>query len=160
MPQKQKSGGVLALDFKSNKLKEKIAKIAVKDTADKKTGLSLKFYASSDYSQKFSDGVRDRCEWWLSDNGIKYVKIIEDKYIACLSCGKCNNYRKAYKYKYPDGKIVICCGGELIRVQNITIDDLYEIKKLIRKQHEFFVLEMGEIPHKASLSIEGGGTRR
>ena len=138
MPQKQNSGGALVLDFKNNKLKEKIAKIGVKDTAGK-TGLSLKFYASSDYSQKFSDGVRDRCGWWLSDNGIKYVKIIQNKYIACLSCGKCNNYRKAYKYQYPDGKTVICCGGELIRVQNITIDDVDEIKRLIREQHEFFL---------------------
>jgi len=141
IPQRQKSGGVLVLDFKNNRLKEKIAKISVKDTVGKKAGFSLKFYASSEYSQKFSDGVKSRCDWWLSANGIKYVKIIDGKYIACLFCGKCDNYVRAYRYTYPDGKTVICCGGELIRLANITIDDIDELTKLIRNQHDFFLSE-------------------
>ena len=76
VPQRQKSNDLI-LDFKNNKLNEKIAKIGVRGTDKPKPSLSLKFYASSDYSQKFKEGLQKACNWHFTEAGKKYTKKID-----------------------------------------------------------------------------------
>jgi len=135
IPKKQKGKG-FALDFKNNKLNEKIAKLGIGN--NNCLNASMKFYASDNYSQKFKEGLQGYCDWLFTDAGKKYVNEIDGKYISC-GCGKCNGFDGAYKYEYPDGKFVIRCGKELVRVRNLTVGDIGEIIRILEAQHNFFI---------------------
>lgn len=108
------------LDFYHSKLKQKIAKL-------RKNEIKLKFYASNEYSQRFSNAIKNVIEEY---NG---------RYTGCYGCGKCKGNLRGYTYMYPDGRKIFRCGSELIAIPDITQDDLDETKQLLNVQHEFFV---------------------
>lgn len=108
------------LDFYHSKLKQKIAKL-------RKNELKLKFYASNEYSVKFSNAIKNVIEEY------------DGRYTGCYGCGKCKGNLRGYTYIYPDGRKVFRCGGELLAIPDITQNDLKEIKQLIKAQHQFFI---------------------
>jgi hypothetical protein len=116
-PQKVNKEG-FTLDFINNTTRKKILKLAKDD-------IRLKFYANDNYSQKFQDGIK---------------KVIEDfggKYTGCYGCGRCDNGIQGYDYQYPNGKVVFRCGSELIGVKGITVEDIPEIKQLMKTQDAY-----------------------
>ncbi|BCG60771.1 hypothetical protein [Paenibacillus sp. URB8-2] len=110
--------------FNSNKTKKHIMKFSIEKS---KAILKMKFYASTDYSYIFHESVR---------------AVIEEynyKYTGCYNCGKCKDNLEGYEYTYSDGRKYFRCGGELISIQRITLNDIPEIVNLLNTQHQYYL---------------------
>lgn len=118
-----------ALDFPKSRVKRTILKMEVHSNAIKSNdpGLRLKFYACGEYSEVFQEGIR------------KVIEEFGGKYTGCYGCGRCGGKPEGYTFRYPDGKKVFRCGGELIAVSGVGPEHVPEIRELIRKQDEFFL---------------------
>lgn len=44
-----------------------------------------------------------------------------------------------YTSKLPDGEINTHCGAYALEIPNVIADDIVEIKKLIREEHEYLL---------------------
>ncbi|MCL2545584.1 MAG: hypothetical protein FWE06_00120 [Oscillospiraceae bacterium] len=92
-------------------------------TSNDKTTLALKFYATSDYSDIFHEGVKRECESRKTRVGIES---------GCNGkCGGC------YTYIYPNGKKIACCHDKLIILPTISDSYLIEIKNMMKTQNDF-----------------------
>lgn len=124
-----------SIDFRKNRFKTSIMKMEVKEQKSGSyeyrqqniPGLRLKYYASTDYSQIFRNGIKN------------IIEEFDGKYTGCYGCERCKNALEGYIYVYPDGKKVFRCGRELISIFDFSMDDLKEIKELIKRQDEFFL---------------------
>ena len=112
--------------FSNSKTKKHLLKFSI----DKgKPILKMKYYASSEYSQLFSEAIRSTIEEY------------EHRYTGCYKCGKCKSKIEGYVYQYEDGRKYFRCGSELIEIPHFTKTDLPEIKKLLETQHRHFLNE-------------------
>jgi hypothetical protein len=115
------------LDFRNSRIKEKIAKMGCISADNNRFDFRLKFYAVETYSEKFR-------------NAVQYViEEFDGKYTGCYGCGKCKDNLLGYLFRYEDGKEVFRCGTELLSINNITMDDVDEVKILLQHQHSFFL---------------------
>lgn len=132
-PKRTKSQ-TFTLDFTSSKVKKTLMKMISHDEGPE---FRLKFYANSEYSEKFRAGIKH------------VIEEFGGKYTGCYGCGRCPEHPEGYTYTYSDGKKVFRCGFELIPVQGITMEDLPEIELLMATQDEYF--------HNAKKDISGVG---
>jgi len=87
----------------------------------------LRFSACTDYSDKFASVIRERIE---SKN---------NRLAKCKSCGFCKGDKFVYTYKFQNGEIKAACGAFMLDIPQVTLDDITEIKKLIKEQHNYFM---------------------
>lgn len=125
-----------SIDFYKNKFKTSVMKMEVQEQKHDGysygerniPGLRLKFYASSNYSDVFKNGIKN------------VIEEFDGKYTGCYGCGRCKEQLEGYTYIYPDGKKVFRCGRELISIFDFSKENLQEIKDLIKRQDEFYKL--------------------
>jgi hypothetical protein len=110
--------------FTSRKIKKHLLKFSFKYC---RPNLKIKFYASKNYSNFFSDSVR------------KVIEEFNFKYTGCYKCGKCKETPSGYVYEYPDGKKYFRCGSELIELPPIDASIVPEILSLLKTQHEYYL---------------------
>ena len=128
-PKKEKSN----ISFKHDLHNKQIAKMGTKIL--KKTELvpvfSLRFSACRGYSQKFTDIV--------SAAIIKYPS----KAPLCLDngCHHCAGEPSTHVYTctFPDDESKSHCGAYALEIPDISADDIYEIKRLIKEEHEYLM---------------------
>ena len=119
-----------ALTFTKSKVKRTLLKIRPNKNGNSQ--LVLSFFASSDYSDVFKQGIK------------LVIDEFNGRYTGCYGCGKCEKGKlQGYTFIYPDGKKVFRCGGALIELPPISLDNIAEIKQLMIKQDECF-LEMAK----------------
>jgi len=125
-PQRQKSQGYV-ISFKHPLHGKQIAKIGIREK-NQSVYFSLRFSACTGYSQKFIDVVRD-------------VVISSNQYIPiCDTCKLCKGDTHVYTYEFPSGEKTSRCGSYAYEIPNVTADDTIEIKKLLKEQHEYFMI--------------------
>jgi hypothetical protein len=92
-----------------------------------KSSISLKFFATKEYSDIFKEGIK------------AVIEAFRGRYTGCYGCGKCSSELEGYTYVYPDGRKVFRCGGELITFTNpITEEHIDEVVRLIKTQDDYF----------------------
>jgi len=98
---------------------------------------SLRFSACKDYSQRFADIVRDAIIKVTANNPHRLARCTTGE------CGERNCKGKPdshiYKHILPTGEHITSCGAYAIAIPDITADDISEIKKLIREEHEYLM---------------------
>lgn len=87
----------------------------------------LRFSACNTYSDKFANVIRERIE---SKN---------NRLAKCDSCKYCKGNKFVYVYKFPNGETKAACGAFMLDIPNVKMEDIDEIKKLIKEQHEYFM---------------------
>ncbi|MCL2203252.1 MAG: hypothetical protein FWB88_04875 [Defluviitaleaceae bacterium] len=87
----------------------------------------LRFSACTDYSDKFSNVIRERIE---SKN---------NRLAKCNSCKYCKGDKFVYTYKFQNGETKAACGAFMLDIPQVTLDNIAEIKKLIKEQHDYFM---------------------
>ena len=129
-PKKEKSN----ISFKHDRHNKQMIKIGMKTNKknDSSPFLSLRFSACKNYSQRFIDVV---CAYI-----IKYPA----RTSGCINnggCGFCAGepHTHVYTYTFPDGEIKSHCGAYAIEIPSVTKNDICEIKKLIREEHEYLL---------------------
>ena len=110
--------------FTNSKTKEHMLKFSY---IDNKPILKMKYYASSNYSDFFHEGVKNAIEEF------------NFKYTGCYKCGKCKDVLQGYTYDYPEEKKYFRCGRELIELPPLTKNIVPEILHLLKKQHEYYL---------------------
>jgi len=136
-PYKQRSYIV----FKHDLHNKQIAKTGIRINKDKSPFFALRFSACREYSQRFADIVRVA----VSENSSSEAN--------CLS-GGCNYCAgepdtHVYKYTFPDGTTKSHCGAVALEIPDITADDIEEIKKLIKENHEYLLKHQAGISESA-----------
>jgi len=118
-----------SLTFSKAKVKRTLLKIRKGNRFNRDMPcLVLTFFASSDYSDIFKQGIK------------QVIEGFDGKYTGCYGCGKCENGKlQGYVYIYPDGKKVFRCGGDLIELPPISAGNVPEIRQLMKKQDEYFL---------------------
>ena len=114
----------LNIVFKNSKTKEHIVKFSIEK---EKPVLKLKFYSSSIYSNVFSEAIKNTIEEY------------QYKYTGCYKCGKCKESLEGYIYEYPDGRKYFRCAKELISLPTVRMENLDEIKQMIRVHHSYLM---------------------
>lgn len=94
-----------------------------------KAQLRLVYFATDSYSEPFLLGIKTVIEEF---NG---------KYTGCYGCGRCGEKLQGYTYQYPDGKKVFRCGRELIELPPLTMQQVDEVKAMMKMQNEFWESE-------------------
>ena len=117
--------------FKHDLHNKQMAKTGIKINKDKSPFFALRFSACKEYSQKFADIV---CAA-VSENGSSEANCLSG---GCDYCaGEPDSH--VYKHTYPDGKSKSHCGAVALEIPDITADDIGEIKKLIKEEHEYLL---------------------
>ena len=101
-------------------------------TKDHSPYFALRFSACKGYSQKIENIVR------------AYIEKNPDRLFPHCEDGKCvfradGDRTPFYEYAYPDGEVKSFCGGFALVIPDITSDDIDEIKRLIREEHEYLM---------------------
>ena len=126
-PHKQRSYIV----FKHDLHNKQIAKTGIRINKDKSPFLALRFSACRDYSQRFADIV---CAA-VSEAGLSEANCLGG---GCDFCaGEPDTH--VYKYTFPDGTEKSHCGAVALEIPDITAEDISEIKKLIKENHEYLL---------------------
>ena len=111
---------------------KQMAKMGITWTKDHSPYFALRFSACEGYSRRFADIVRD------------YINKNPDRLFPHCEDGKCifhsgEDEPPAYKYVFPDGEIKRLCGAKALVIPDITEDDIEEVKKLTREEHEYLL---------------------
>lgn len=128
-PKKEKTN----ISFKHDLHNKQIAKLGTR--ISKKTDLSpvfsLRFSACRGYSPRFAEIVKAAI--------IKYPS----KAPLCLDngCHYCAGEPSTHVYTctFPDGESKSHCGAYALEIPGITADDICEIKRLIKDEHEYLM---------------------
>lgn len=126
-PNKEKSN----ISFKHDLHNKQIAKIGVKRNKEHSPFFALRFSACRGYSQKFIGIVTE----YITKYPTRAARCINN---GCNFCsGEANTH--VYTYIHPDGESKTHCGAYSVEIPNITSDDIGEIKKLIKEEHEYLL---------------------
>jgi hypothetical protein len=133
-PKKEKS----SISFKHDLHNKQMAKIGFRRNKGNPPFFALRFSACRGYSQRFNDIV-----------GAAVAKPPFHEAQCTKNC--CNNCAgeaetHVYTYIYPDGKIEFHCGAYALEIPDITADDIGEIQRLIKEEHEYL------LKHEAGIS--------
>lgn len=133
-PQKEKSN----ITFKHDLHNKQIAKMGVRNDKERSPFFALRFSACRGYSQRFGDIV--------SAAIVKYPSKIP----SCTNngCNYCSGEpdTHVYKYMFPNGESKSHCGAYALEIPNITADDIEELNRLIKEEHEYL------LKHEAGIS--------
>jgi hypothetical protein len=126
-PQKERDH----LSFKHTLHNKQMAKMGMKKGKAAVPFIALRFSACKGYSQRFADIV--------SSNIIKNPSKVPGCTVhACSFCaGEPDTH--VYSYTFPDGVSKSHCGAYALEIPDITANDLTEIKKLIREEHDYLI---------------------
>lgn len=134
-PQKERS----YILFKHDLHNKQMAKMGIKKNKELSPFFALRFSACREYSQRFKDIVNVAV--------VKYPA----REARCLnnSCDFCRGeaITHVYTYTFPDGENKSHCGAYVLEIPDIAVDDIGEIKKLIKEEHEYL------LKHEADISI-------
>jgi hypothetical protein len=117
--------------FKHSQHAKQMAKVGINIYKPHNPFFALRFSACRDYSRRFADIVRD---------SIAKQPYVEPNCMAgaCSYCaGTADSH--VYTHVFPDGEIRFQCGAGALEIPNLTADDIGEIKKLIREEHEYLL---------------------
>lgn len=120
-PKKVYNKNFLAIDFLNTNKNYSIMRFGIK--VNHSIIFELRYYANRQYSEKFHEAIR------------KIIESYKGEYVGCYKCGNCKGH---YTYTYPDGTTFVRCGFSLIPVENITDNDIPEIKHLIDIQNQVY----------------------
>ncbi len=128
-PKKEKSN----ISFKHDLHNKQIAKMGTRVSKSKEISpiFALRFSACRGYSHRFTDIV--------SAAIIKYPS----KTPLCLDngCHYCAGEPSTHVYTctFPDGVSKSHCGAYALEIPDITADDICEIKRLIKEEHQYLM---------------------
>ncbi|MHB1462137.1 MAG: hypothetical protein ACYC1M_12705 [Armatimonadota bacterium] len=128
-PKKEKT----SISFKHDLHNKQIAKMGTRVSKSKEISpmFALRFSACRGYSQRFTDIV--------SAAIIKYPS----KAPGCVdgNCHYCAGEPTTHVYTctFPDGETKSHCGAYALEIPDITTDDICEIKRLIKEEHEYLM---------------------
>jgi hypothetical protein len=125
-PRKQRSYIV----FRHSLYTSEMAKMGMTWTKDHSPYFALRFSACHGYSQRFADIVGD----YIDKNPGRLFPHCKDEKCVFRADGDRTPF---YEYTYPDGKTGSFCGSKALVIPNITADDMGEIKRLIKEEHEY-----------------------
>ena len=127
-----------SISFTNDMHNKQIAKIGVSIRKNHAPSLwfSLRFSACKDYSQRFADIVRDTILKVTATNPHRLANCITGKCNACEGMPDSHIYASVL----PNGEHISSCGGYAIKIPNMSIDDVDEIKKLIKEEHEYLTM--------------------
>lgn len=132
-PHKQRSYIV----FKHDKHNKQMAKMGIKRNKPFTPYFSLRFSACKGYSQRFTDIVKDA----VSQKNYREAGCLDN---GCNYCnGKASTH--VYMYVFADGVCKSHCGASTLDIPNITENDIEEIKKLIKEEHEYLLKHEAKI---------------
>jgi hypothetical protein len=123
---KKDKSNAIGYSFTHSRVKKQILRFT---SAKGQPILRIKFFASKDYSDFFHQTIRATIEEY------------DYKYTGCYGCEECDGTH-GYRYKYPDGREYYRCGKELIEILDVHDLPLKELFDLIKKQHEFFLVNL------------------
>lgn len=126
-PQKQRS----YIIFKHDLHNKQMAKTGIRINKDKAPFFALRFSACRGYSKRFADIV---CAA-VSKENFREAQCIYNQ------CDYCNGEAAThvYTYTFNDGVGKSHCGSVALEIPNIIADDIIEIKKLIKEEHEYLL---------------------
>ncbi len=117
------------LSFKTALHGKQIAKMGTRRGKTQTPFFALRFSGCGEYTQKFADVIKETI--------IKYPS----KAARCTSnlCSYCGGWpdTHVYAHTFPDGERKAVCGAYALEIPNISADDIGEIKRLIREEHEY-----------------------
>ncbi|MCL2508727.1 MAG: hypothetical protein FWF05_06085 [Oscillospiraceae bacterium] len=127
-PRKQRSYIV----FKHDLHNKEMAKMGMAWTKDHSPYFALRFSACKGYSQGFADIIKD------------YIHKNPGRLFPHCVDGKCvfredGDRTPFYEYVFPDGAAQSFCGAKALVIPSITSEDMEEIKKLIKEEHEYLL---------------------
>jgi len=119
------------ISFKHDRHNKQIAKMGT--TRGKKPApiFMLRFSACKDYSQKFADIVKDAVAKYPNDARNCIID-------GCNYCAG-EPITHVYSYTFPNGETKFHCGAYALKVPDITVDDMEEIKRLISEEHVYLM---------------------
>jgi len=125
------------ISFKHDQHNKQIAKMGMTRSKSPSPVFMLRFSACYGYSQRFADIV--------SANITKYP----GKAPGCMenNCNYCagKSDTHIYTYIFPDGESKSHCGAYALEIPDITADDMEEIRKLIKEEHEYLLKHEAQI---------------
>lgn len=123
-PQKQRS----YIIFKHDLHNKQMAKIGI-GIKDQSPFFALRFSACKGYSQRFTQIVNTA----VSKNNFREALCLNN---GCSYCGG-DAATHVYTYTFSDGESKSHCGAVALEIPNITAEDISEIKRLIKEEHEY-----------------------
>lgn len=128
-PQKEKS----SISYKHDLHNKQMAKMGTKTTkaAGSSPFFSLRFSACRGYSQRFTNII-----------GV-YMSKYPTRTARCTNAG-CNYCKgeadtHVYTYTSPEGESKSHCGAYAVEIPDMMAEDIAEIKKLIKEEHEYLL---------------------
>lgn len=127
-PRKQRSYIV----FKHDLHNKEMAKMGMTWTKDHSPYFALRFSACEGYSQKFADIVRD----YIQKNPGRLFPHCEDGRCVFRADGDRTPF---YEYTFPNGETQSFCGAKALVISNMAAEDIDEIKRLIKEEHNYLL---------------------
>jgi hypothetical protein len=126
-PQKEKSN----ISFKHDLHNKQIAKMGVKNR-EQLPFFALRFSACKGYSQRFADIVS------------AYMLKYPSRTARCTDNNGCNFCAgepdtHVYTHTFPDGETKLYCGAYAVEILDIKPEDIAEIKRLIKEEHDYLL---------------------
>lgn len=126
-PKKEKA----SISFKHDLHNKQMAKMGFKGNKEHNPFFSLRFSACREYSQRFANII--------STNIIKYPSKIP----GCIAnnCNYCSGEPDThiYTHTFPNGERKSHCGAYALEIPDITVEDIGEIKKLIKDEDNYLL---------------------
>jgi len=127
-PYKQRSYIV----FKHDLHNKQIAKTGIRINKDKAPFFALRFSACRNYPEKFAKIVKETMSGDVANNGA-----------ACMrgECTYCAGEpaTHVYTYTFPNSETKTFCGAGALEIQNIMINNVPNIKSLIREENAYLL---------------------
>ncbi len=133
-PNKQRS----YIIFKHDLHKKQMAKMGIRINKDKSPFFALRFSGCRGYSQRYTDIVKSA----VAEQNFKEAQCIHNRCDFCKGAADTHTYT----YTSPDGESKSHCGAVALEIPNISLDDMAEIMKLIKEEHEYL------LKHEAGIS--------
>lgn len=126
-PHKQRS----YIIFKHDLHNKQMAKMGIRINKDQCSFFALRFSACRGYSKRFTEIVRSA----VAERNYTEAKCM---FNCCDYCrGEASTH--VYTYIFPDGESKSHCGAVALEIPDITVDDIREIKCLIKEEHEYLL---------------------
>jgi len=118
--------------FKHDAHNREMAKMGMTWTKDHSPYFALRYSACKGYSQKFAYIVRD------------YIQKNPGRLFPHCENGKCifradGDRTPYYEYTFLNGETQSFCGSKALVIQDITAEDIREIKNLIQEEHDYLM---------------------
>ena len=126
--------------FKHDLHNKQMAKTGIRINKDKAPFFALRFSACRGYSQRFEDIVRSA----VAEENFSEAKCMNNRCDFCRGAAATH----VYTYTFPDGVSKSHCGAVALEIPDITVEDLEEIKDLIKEEHEYLLKHEAGIPER------------